>query len=268
MIIEQASGEPYRQYVATHLFEPRGLEGSSYCDEGPIIPGRAEGYVAWRGELRNDEYLSMNQPGAAGALCSTVFDLLAWAEDLRSGEVVSAESYQAMTTPGVLNDGSATTYGFGLAVNDLSGHPSIAHGGGINGFSSLLAYYPEADLDVVVLVNTEGQAGRLAQTIAKWALGVDVSEIRNLRLPEEQLAAYVGTYQLAPDVEVQVSVRAKRLFAKTTGQRTTRLRAQGNHIFVPSFDDQVRMVFIVVDGRATGLVLIEDGGERHAPRVR
>ena len=175
MIIAEVSGESYREYLNAHLFGPLGLSGSVYCDEGPIIRGRAEGYQQVRGELRNDDYLSMNQPGAAGALCSTVTDLLSWASALRAGRVVSAASYGQMTTTGTLNDGDATNYGFGLGLGNLEGHPRVSHGGGINGFNAMLAHYPEEGLDIVVLSNTNGpHAGRVAQTIAKWALGIDV----------------------------------------------------------------------------------------------
>ena len=178
VIIEKASGETYREYLNAHLFGPLGLKGSSYCDERPIIRGRAEGYELVGGELLNDEYLSMNQPGAAGALCSTIPDLLSWTAALRTERVVSAASYRQMTTSGTLNDGSATGYGFGLVVGDLEGHPSVSHGGGINGFNTILAHYPDADLDVVVLSNTTGiHPGRIAELISKWALGIEVPVI-------------------------------------------------------------------------------------------
>lgn len=174
MIIEVVSGESYRDYVKAHLFEPLGLSGSMYCDEQPIIPWRAEGYAIEDGNLVNDAYLSMNQPGAAGALCSTVPDLLVWTAALRSNEVVSSESYAQMTTRGTLNDGSDIGYGFGLGVGEFEGQPTVSHGGGINGFVTMMAHYPDSDLDIVVLSNTEsGAPGQVTEMIARWALGSD-----------------------------------------------------------------------------------------------
>ncbi len=175
VIIGMAGDERYADYLDTHFFGPLGLPRSSYCDERRIIRGRAEGYDAVDGELLNDLYLSMNQPGAAGALCSTVLDLLSWTSALRTGDVVSAESYRQMTTSATLNDGSSTGYGFGLGIGSLLGHASVSHGGGINGFNTMLAHYPKADLDIVVLSNTPGaHVGSIAETIAKWALGIGV----------------------------------------------------------------------------------------------
>ena len=175
MIIEVVSGESYDDYLDAHLFGPLGLSRSSYCHEAQIIPGRAEGYEQGGGWLLNDRSISMNTPGAAGALCSTVPDLLSWTRALRSGRVVSEVSYQAMTTSGLLNDGSATGYGFALGVGTLEEHSRVAHTGGINGFSTVMAHYPESDLDIVVLSNTSGAAPRRIEgRIARWALGIAV----------------------------------------------------------------------------------------------
>jgi CubicO group peptidase (beta-lactamase class C family) len=269
MLIEAASGQSYRDYLNEHVFGALGLAGSSYCDERPIIPNRAEGYQIAGGVLVNDDPLSMDQPGAAGALCSTVLDLLSWSVALRSGDVVSAESYEQMATPATLGDGSATGYGFGLGIGELDGHASVAHGGGINGFNTMLAHYPGADLDVVALVNTNGPyAGRIAEVIAQWALGVEVVVVQDLSLSSEQLAVYEGVYELRPDFELSMTVREGQLFSQATGQGEFRLRAQGDHVFVPTFDDAVRVVFTVEDGRATGLVLHQGGQQIEAPRIR
>jgi len=269
MVVAQVSGESYREYLDAHLFGPLGLTGSSYCDERPIITGRAEGYVTEGGELLNDAPLSMNQPGAAGALCSTTFDLLAWMTDLREGDVVSEQSYQMMSTRSVLNDESETSYGFGLFLNSLEGHDRIGHGGGINGFVTATAHYPEADLDVVVLSNTEGRhAGRVAAVIAKWVLGVPLTVVRDLPLSAEQLAVYEGVYELRPGFELSVTARNGQLFSQATGQGEFRLRAQGEHIFIATFDDNVRLVFEVEDGRAGRMVLHQGGQTIGAERIR
>jgi len=173
MIIEEVSGDTYDDYLDAHLFGPLGLSRSYYCHEAQIIRGRAEGYEQGAGWLLNDGSISMNTPGAAGALCSTVPDLLSWTAALRSGRVVSSASYQAMTTSGLLNDGSATGYGLALGLAPLGEHARVAHTGGINGFSTVMAHYPGSDLDIVVLSNTSSQApGQVEGHIARWALGL------------------------------------------------------------------------------------------------
>ena len=268
MIVEEVSGHTYRDYVRTQFFEPLGLSGSMYCDERPLIPWRAEGYARAGEDLVNDDYLSMNLPGAAGALCSTVPDLLAWTEALTTGRVVSPESYRMMTTSGMLNDGSETGYGFGLAVGEFEGHRRVAHGGGINGFVTMLAHYPDADLDIVVLANTEGaNPGRIADTIARWALGVEVAPVLDLPLTEEEMGVYEGVYELREGFEIRVFPHEGQLFTQATGQQQVRIKAQGEHTFIPTFDDEVRLVFEVDEGKATSMTLFQAGQVIEAQRI-
>ena len=50
---------------------------------------------------------------------------------------------------------------------------------------------------------------------------------------------------------------------------TTYNRAgQGNHVFIPTFDDAVRVVFAVDGDRAASLVLHQEGQELQGIRVR
>ena len=173
MIVENVSGSSYAAYVEQTLVAPLGLKRTTYCDEKRLISGRAEGYEFEDGELVNDDPISMTQPFAAGSLCSTVLDLLRWQAALESGEVVNSGSYTRMTTVATLNDGEATRYGYGLGVGDLDGHLRVSHGGGINGFATYLASYPDDDLRVVVLTNTPGlTATQLSEQIARYALGL------------------------------------------------------------------------------------------------
>jgi D-alanyl-D-alanine carboxypeptidase len=174
VIIEKLSGVSYGQYMQDEFFKPLALNATIYCDQAPIIKHRAQGYALRPGgQFINAEPLSMTQPYAAGSLCSTVGDLAAWTIALSTGKVVSPASYKLMTTPGTLNDGKPTTYGFGLEIGALSGHRQVNHNGGINGFISELHYYPDDSVVTVVLTNSGGPAApQLERLIARRALGI------------------------------------------------------------------------------------------------
>ncbi|HET9512649.1 MAG TPA: serine hydrolase domain-containing protein [Gemmatimonadales bacterium] len=181
MIIEKASGMPYRQYLKEKLLGPLGLRSTSYCDNRPIMPHRASGYEVRNGVLENDDPIGMNTPGAAGAMCSTVLDLLAWRQALFSHRVVSPASLQRMITPARLNNDSVTSYAYGLGIGKLESHRSISHGGGINGFITHLGYLPDDSLTVVVLGNLgRAPSGRVAEAIGRLLLGL---ELKGMRLP-------------------------------------------------------------------------------------
>ena len=182
LVIERASELPYAEYVRRELFAPLGLRHTSYCPSRPQGAEWASGYAPHDdGVIVSAEYLSMTHPYAAGALCSTVGDLVAWQHALAAGRVVSPASYARMTTPETLASGERLTYGYGLVVIQYLGHRLVMHEGGINGFSASLLRFPDDSLDVVVLCNTERSgSGVLAQNLARAVLGLPL-----LRFPPE-----------------------------------------------------------------------------------
>jgi len=179
MIIEKASGQQYERYLQDQIFKPLGLNETSYCPTRPIVKNRAQGYdyVRTRREFVNAEYLSMTQPHAAGALCSSARDLVRWNEALQRGSVVTSASLNLMVTP-VAGAAAGSRYGFGLGLDTLNGHRRIQHGGGIHGFASMLAYYPNDSLTVVVLANSvPAPVGRIAAQIARIMFGLPLADV-------------------------------------------------------------------------------------------
>lgn len=156
VIIEQVSGKPYHQFMQEEVFTPLGLLETYYLDNYRIIKRRAHGYDIFQGYMVNSGYVSMTSPFAAGALGSTVVDLLEWQTALLGGRVIGLESLTRMATPARLADGTRTAYGFGMETSGLDGRPRLSHGGTINGFRSQLAYYPDEGAIVVVLCNNGG----------------------------------------------------------------------------------------------------------------
>lgn len=173
VIIEKISGKTYEDYLKEHVFKPASLTETYYLSERPIVKHRAQGYGHDKGKLVNDEWLSMDNPFAAGSLGSTVADMLKWQRALNADKLISHESHENMMTPATLNNGEKTKYGYGLFIAEFGGTKKIEHGGGINGFQTELAYYPEHDVTIVVLANTEGAAPNvIEQKIAKKVMGL------------------------------------------------------------------------------------------------
>jgi CubicO group peptidase (beta-lactamase class C family) len=194
-IIEACSGKDYARFMADELFAPLGMEATRYLLDEPIVARRASGYSEPPTGLRNAATMSMSLPHAAGALGSTVGDLLTWDRALRGGEVVSPESYAAMKTPGRLNDGSSTSYGFGLRTSTYRGRPAIGHSGGINGFSTNITHWPDADLTVVVLANSNGFPVQQAfHALARRALDLPDRVRQPVTAEAGDLAAAAGVY--------------------------------------------------------------------------
>jgi hypothetical protein len=60
-------------------------------------------------------------------------------------------------------------------------------------------------------------------------------------------------------LDLRVFAQDGRLMAQATGQGAFALRHQGEHVFIPAFDDDVRLVFTMENGRATSTTLHQGG---------
>jgi CubicO group peptidase (beta-lactamase class C family) len=259
MIIEKASGLPYREYLQERILRPAGLTATSYCDEAPLIPDRAQGYEVEKGQVMNDGVISMNTPGAAGAMCSTVLDLLRWQRALTGHRLISRASTERMATVATLNDGKATTYGYGLGVGQLEGHPRLGHGGGINGFITQLDYYPADQLTVAVLGNLGGApSGEVAGKVARLTLGIGLEAPKDLLLPSAELEWYTGAWELPSQGTVTIARKGERLVLQVGAQEFP-LQYQGGGVFRAAGLGDVTMRFLPAGARAEELQ-VEAGG--------
>lgn len=195
LMIEEVSGQSYEDFVAERLFAPAGMGDSYYCHHHAWRAGRAHGYDSVGPDrLIRARYLDHTWPYAAGSLCSTVGDLVRWNEALHGGEILSSESYRSMITPRPLLDGSPVRYAMGISNQEVGGRRVIAHGGGINGFTSHLAYYPDDELSVVVLQNSTAPPGpaSLADDLVEIVLGPAAEP--PARAFDDDASRFVGTY--------------------------------------------------------------------------
>jgi CubicO group peptidase (beta-lactamase class C family) len=264
-LIEKISGESYAQFVEENIFKPLGMEDSGYDSNSAVIQNRASGYAPGPSGMVNAGYINMTVPFSAGALYSTTGDLLRWEQGLFGGKLLSPESLKEMTTPFKNN------YAFGLEVHSVGGHEVIEHNGGIEGFNTLLAYYPEDKLTVVVLANVNGSApGDIGRDLATVAYGGNVllpSERKEVQVDPKILDGYVGSYQLAPNFILTITREGDGLFLQATHQPKFAIFPESDHDFFARAID-VQITFVTdKQGRATELILHQGGVDQHAVRV-
>ena len=264
-LIEKISGQKYEQFVQENIFKPLGMADSGYDLNAAVIQNRASGYSPSADGLVNAGYINMTIPLSAGGLYSTVDDLLRWEQSLFGGKLLSSVSLKEMTTP------FKSDYAFGLQVQKVNGHKLIDHNGGIEGFNTNLAYYPEDKLTVVVLGNVNSTSPvEIARDLGALARGERVvltSERKAVTIDPKIFDGYVGAYQLAPDFFITVGKDAERFTTQGTGQRQVEIFPENEKEF---FAKAVDAQFIFVtdsQGRATELILHQNGEDFHAPRV-
>jgi CubicO group peptidase (beta-lactamase class C family) len=234
------------------------MQNSGYDSNPAIIPHRAAGYTPGPNGPVNTRYVDMSITFSAGALYSTTHDLLRWEDALFAGKLLSAESLKKMTTP--FKNG----YACGLAVYTANGHKVIDHGGGINGFTSRLAYYPDDKLIVIVLGNLDFSEppAEIAKALAAIAHGEKViltSERKEVSVQPDTLAKYVGTYELSPKFSIVITLDGSQLMAQATSQPKFRIFPESDTKFFYKVVDAQLEFFKNDQGQITHLVLHQHG---------
>ncbi len=264
-LIEKISGETYANFLQKNIFTPLAMNDSGYDSNKAVIPRRAYGYTPGANGIENTGFINMTIPFSAGALYSTTGDLLRWEQGLFGGKLLSAASLQKMTTPYKNN------YAFGLEVSTRKGRKVIQHNGGIEGFNTSLAYYPDDKLTVVVLANLNGGApDRIAANLADVAHGEEVrlpSERKETELSPEVLSRYVGTYEFPGGTKMLVTLDGKQLSTKLGSQPAIPVYPESEKLFFPkSVDAEIEFV-TGQNGVVTGLILHQNGVDQKAPRI-
>lgn len=261
-VIETISGKSWHQYINDALLQPNNLTNIVYPAEQTVIPGMASGYSLRSGpDVTQAALLSMTQPHAAGALVADADALWQWNRLLHGGKLLKAATYQQMITPtgaAAENDGN---YGFGISSGKLRGMQELQHGGGINGFVSLLVYLPQPDLTVVMLRNSDGRGpdlSYLSRKIAAYASGNPYPEYTPVALTEAQLRSVSGVYNKGEDSRT-LEVRDGKLFSTRAGGRPFELIPQGNDSF--GFSDSVTRLVIKrnASNNPDSLIMYYDG---------
>ena len=203
----------------------------------------------------------MTQPYAAGSLYSTVDDLLTWDRALHAGKVIGPASLRAMFTD------YGHGYGYGQYVDTRARHVRWSHGGGINGFASMLAHYPNDDVTMVVLSNLQdAEVNKIATDLAALAFG-EWAPPTTITLPEAALEAFTGAYLIAPSVVLRITRDGHQLVMQFTRKAKASLFATSERTFVARVVDSALTFDAVVDGHSPGLTYHEGTLEQRAPRI-
>ena len=176
-VVERISGESFADYAQHNLFTPAGVKATSYCDDFSVVHGLAPAYRHFeRGFVpAHENDMAYN---ADLRFCSTVSDLYQLWKAIHDKPLVSAKSFAMMATPeGVAQHTSAkdpnAAYGFAMMVNREDDHRRIGQHGSLFGYSGSLYDFPDDQLTIVVLTNTEGQnAYAITRALARAALGL------------------------------------------------------------------------------------------------
>ncbi|MFL6227901.1 MAG: serine hydrolase [Pyrinomonadaceae bacterium] len=265
-VIEKVSGESYEKFVSENIFEPLKMTSTGYDHADQIIKRRARGYAPKGDRSVNAAYLDMSIPFAAGGLYSTVGDLYLWDQALYTEKLLKKASLDAAYTP-VQHD-----YGYGWGVAKVLNRKAYSHGGGIEGFRTYIARFPEEHATVIVLSNFEGARPIVvARDLAAILFGekYDVPVERVVAKVDPKIYdAYVGEYEIVPTFHFVVTREGDHLMIQATGQGKTEIFPASETNFFPKV---VKADFTFVkneQGQVTHLVLSQNGRQQTAKKIK
>jgi CubicO group peptidase (beta-lactamase class C family) len=272
--LARRAGSDYQTLVKQRVLTPLGMASTTIT----LTPDEAARMaVGHDSSLRPVENWDLPTLAGAGALRSTANDLLnfvaanlGYADTPLKGDMDLLLSVRRPTpTPGL-------SQALGWEVLPTPVGEIVQHGGGTGGFHTLIAFNRRTRVGVVVLTNAATVMGAddigmhilIGSPVASLPPPAPLPPERHaIALPPEALQALVGRYQLAPQVFVAVTRDGDHLFAQLTNEAALEIFPESpTGFFLKRVDAQVSFL-IGPDGRATSLVLHQNGRDLPAPRV-
>ena len=178
LVIEKLSGSSYFEAIRGRVFARAGMSRSDFLALDGVDDEVAEGYIPITDEDENivgwkrNIYSTTPEAAADGGASSTAADLVHFSQALRDGRLLSRELTQEMLTPKVLQTqerirGYTWKYGYAnfFLLDDDGQVVRWGHTGEEDGASCRLYYYPQENIDVVILGNQSWCAGSLGWEI-------------------------------------------------------------------------------------------------------
>ena len=173
LIVERITETSFGQYLEEHLFAPLGMEHTYvHDDHATVTPYRAYAYEEVGPGRYQHHHLVSEEVGTTG-IYSTVADLAAWLANLGTAKVGGSRVIERIQETGQLQDGFQLDYAFGLLKEEYRGLVRLSHGGRSSGFLNNVAFFPEADLGVIVLANVFPAD----PILDPWTLSMEIADL-------------------------------------------------------------------------------------------
>ncbi len=221
VILEKVSGKTYEQMLQENIFTPLKMNNTGFDHHSEILKNRATGYSKFGTSYTNSNYLDMSIPYAAGSMYSTVEDLYLWDQALYTDQLISKKSKDLVFTPDISTGKASYGYGWGINYRPIGKTKDsikvIGHGGGINGFNTIISRIP-SDKHLIVLLNNTGgtDLGQMSNSISGILYGKDYDT------PKKSVAfSILGTIidkGIASGLEEFENIKSSEIYALDEGE--------------------------------------------------
>src|SRR5262245_15023458 len=187
VLIERVSGTTWEEFVRRKILDPLEMKTSNFSvNDSQKMADFSLPYSEENGVVKEIPFRNIDAIGPAGSINSSVNEMAKWLLlQLNKGkydsrQIISEKNLGEIHTPQIISGGDLkydesfyTSYAMGWVVTSYRGHPALAHGGGIDGFTSQVRFLPKDQLGVVVLTNSTSPAsGLIANNAVDRMLGL------------------------------------------------------------------------------------------------
>lgn len=200
-IIARASGKSLNEFASEHIFKPLGMNSTQFYDDHTrIVKNRAMAYTPTDDSFVLEHY-KFDVVGD-GAMHTTVEDLFLWDQNFYKNKLEGGRAFiEKMLTPGKLNSGKSTGYGFGLYTRKYRGQTLTFHNGGWGGYASEFSRFPEQKFSIIVLSNRSDYDFRKTYQIAHRLLAdiLEPDDLPSLPPEPEKAQEQKEKFQISPE---------------------------------------------------------------------
>ena len=193
-VIARASGVSYELFVQKRIIEPLQMKNTFVGYLQKDKSNLAAPHSSESGTIKIIDSYDIGMADAAGGIFSNVADMSKWmivrlnkgkyGPDLKNS-LFSINNHNEMwrihtvleTNDNPRYNSHFNGYGLGWVLTDVVGKFEVSHTGGLPGMLSIVTMYPDLNLGIVILTNTENGGGGLfssvSNTISDSYLGLD-----------------------------------------------------------------------------------------------
>jgi CubicO group peptidase (beta-lactamase class C family) len=252
LVVAAVAQKSYAQFVRVAILEPLEMHQSEPVFTNRMRPRLAVSYEPlYDDRPSRPEYPMVTSNwyeygGGAGSVAASATDLAAYVRMLLNRgrgphkQILTEESFTLLTQRAVPR-GQNRYYGYGLEISDEGGHTLIGHGGGQQGFRSMMIGDLDDGLGVGIVCNAPANLD-----FARFALKAVQAALHNHELPQlpspdqpssvVDASNYSGSYTTTEGKQFSVRAEKDGLILTYNGQASP-LERQGKDAFLCGHPD-------------------------------
>ena len=271
-LLSLRAGKDFETLVETRIAVPLGMPSTRVTLTPEMKERMAAGYNA---SLEPARLWDFDALAGCGALRSTANDLLTFvAANLGYKKTPLQSAMAAMLEVRVPAGPLNMQQALGWHILQHNGRDLVWKDGGTYGFGSFIGFDAKTKTGVVVLANSFSLAAGGVDDLALHLLdtslplaGTPPKERTAIPADPKILENYVGRYQLTPAFFITITRDEDRLYAQVTGQPKIQIFAESEKEFFLKVVDAQISFKTDVKGRATELILHQNGMDQRATRT-